>query len=416
MRDIVLSKNYSTFMYISCLLYCAAAMPMLGIASDFKTVIMVGSLPVLFIKYKSNEIDKNIVKLLIVSIVIQVISWINSLFAIPLEAKGYPDVKLLTSLFLFAWISMWINGDKRKQRLLYIVLIVSFIVTAIYDMYVNGSLAIALSGERIDYGMHNAQYTTMMSAVLIMLAIYLVSTKPKQNRTILDFALAGFVICFAIFSLIVSQSRQIWLGLLVLGAVFPIMYAMIYKTEQKIVGSLYIVICLLVVAFASNESVQKRVMRESDVTAKIVQFEWDDIPMTSIGIRFNSWIEAAGWIKEHPVVGTSKESIRLVTERSEKFQESGRTRQFKHLHNYYLETLVAFGIVGIIFLIYFYKQVTLNVLNYANKSSLLFYSSFLLFWLVINNFESFNAKYYGLYIHSIILAGLFSMNKIHEDA
>ncbi len=134
---------------------------------------------------------------------------------------------------------------------------------------------------------------------------------------------------------------------------------------------------------------------------------WDDIPMTSWGIRFNSWLEASEWIKENPLLGASKTAIKQVLKTSERFQSSPRTSGFGHLHNYYLETLVAFGIMGLVFVICFYTVITKNILTYADYSTSVFFVLFLIFWLFINNFESYNSKYYGFYMQNIILGALF---------
>jgi O-antigen ligase len=289
---------------------------------------------------------------------------------------------------------------------------VSFVVTALFDLFVNGSLNLVMSGERIDYGMHNAQHTSMNSAIVIMLVVYLVATKAQEKRSPLDYLLAALIIGFAVFSLAVSQSRQVWLGLLVLGATFPILYAAVYKLSIKSVAILYILIAGIAIAFLSNENVRQRAMTESDVIERIATLDWDNVPMTSVGIRFNSWIEATKWIERSPVLGTSKESIKHVIKQSDKFQASEHTKYLGHLHNYYIETLVAFGIVGLVFIAVFYGHIYSNVSRKGRKVDFLFLLSFLVFWLFINNFESFNSKYYGLYIQNIVLAGLFVMNVV----
>ncbi|ORT51856.1 hypothetical protein ST37_03990 [Vibrio sp. qd031] len=382
-------------------------MPMLGIASDFKTLILLGGLPVIFIKFRRNEIDKKIVYLLVFSIVIQVISWINSLFVIPDEAKSYPDIKLLTTLFLFAVMALWISGDKKRQHLLYLTLIVSFIATAFYDNAVNGSFATALNGRRIDYGMHNAQYTTMVSAVVIMLSTYLFYSISKVNRKLWHNALFLFVIGFSVFSMIASQSRQIWLAMVVLGVICPIVYSIKYKVRKRKVVSVYALMVVVVLSLISSQNIRDRVMKESDIILKIATLQWDDIPMTSVGIRFNSWIESIEYIERSPLVGASKESIKLVTQQSEKFQASSKARNIGHLHNYYLETLVAFGVVGLIFIVIYYRHIYIRVKNKNSDAEFLLFLVFLIFWLIINNFESFNSKFYGLYIQNIVFAGLF---------
>jgi O-antigen ligase len=195
-----------------------------------------------------------------------------------------------------------------------------------------------------------------------------------------------------------------------MGAVYPIMFSLIFKAGRKQVFAIYAILILLSVAFFSNNNVRNRALIESDVIANIATLEWENIPMSSVGIRFNSWVESSKWIRENPIIGTSKESIHLVIKHSEKFQQS-KAKDVGHLHNYYLETLVAFGIIGLVFIFVYYAYIFIVIKNKGSKEEFLLLSSFLVFWLVINNFESFNSKYYGLYIQNIVLAGIFVMNR-----
>jgi O-antigen ligase len=164
---------------------------------------------------------------------------------------------------------------------------------------------------------------------------------------------------------------------------------------------------VIVLALASSQNIRDRVTKESDIIVKIATLQWDNIPMTSVGIRFNSWIESIKYIEKSPLIGTSKESIKLVTQQSEKFQASPKARNIGHLHNYYLETLVAFGVIGLIFIVIYYRHIYIRIKNHNSDAEFLLFLAFLIFWLIINNFESFNSKFYGLYIQNIVFAGIY---------
>lgn len=407
-KNLFTSEKYSLALFTACTLYVLTALPRLEISDLFKNIVILGSLPVLFLNFSIYK--KNIFLLALISILIQLASWIHALIYVPDFAKSSPDLKPLSSLFLFVLIAIWIDGSNKRRLILFSSLVLSFIIAAFFDMYTNNTLSLALAGYRIDYGMHNAQFTSMLSVVVCMLTIYILSKVSIENKSVRVsiYALGSCVIAFALFSLYASQSRQVWLAVVVVLSVAPIV---LFGTKhiKKLAIAYSLLICILIGLFQIN-SVQQRVLAESSVISTLLEGDWDNIPMTSIGIRVNSWIEAGKWIVERPILGSDFNAISYVTRTSEKFQAAW-LQGFGHLHNYYLEVFVAFGLVGVIFLIAFYRDILINIMVYQGKQERYLFYAFIAFWCVISVFESYNHKYLGLYVHTIILAGLYSIKE-----
>ncbi len=408
LKHLFTSKKYSLIIFTACILYTLTALPRLEISNLFKNIIILGSIPALFFNFSSYR--KSIFWLALASVLIQVISWIHALIYIPEFAKNTPDLKPLSSLFLFVLIAIWVNGSNVRRIVLFSSLILSFIVTALFDIYINNTLSLAISGQRVDYGMHNAQFTSMLSIVVCILTIYIFSKIDIDKRLsiVCAYTLSGFLITFALFSLYASQSRQVWLAAVVLVSLTPIVLIGT-KHVRKLVIAYSLIVCSLLGVLQIN-SVKQRIFDESSVISTLVQGNWDDIPMTSIGVRVNSWIEAGKWIAERPILGSDFKAISYVTRTSEKFQMANLLG-FGHLHNYFLEVWVAFGVVGLIFLIVYYREIFINIINNQGKEERYLLYSFLIFWFIISIFESYNHKFLGLYVHTIILAGLYSLKE-----
>jgi len=400
------SKKYSLAIFIVCILYTISALPRLEISDLFKNIIIFGSLPALF--YNFSSYNKSIFWLALTSILLQVISWAHALVYVPEFAKSSPDLKPLSSLFLFVLIAIWIDGSNLRRITLFSSFILSFVSTAFYDIYTNNSLSLALSGHRIDYGMHNAQFTSMLSVVVCILTVYVLAKLPGERKGVKLslYALGSSVIAFALFSLYASQSRQVWLAVIVLLSLVPIVVVGTKHIRKLTIA--YTLLAFVLFSVFQLESVRQRVLNESTVISTLIQGDLDNIPMTSVGIRVNSWLEASKWIAERPILGSDFNAISYVTRTAEKFQTE-KLQGFGHLHNYYLEVWVAFGIVGLIFLAVFYREITVNVVNHHGKEERYLLYSFLIFWFIISMFESYNHKFLGLYVHTIILAGLYSL-------
>lgn len=400
------SKKYSLAIFIVCILYTISALPRLEISDLFKNIIIFGSLPALF--YNFSSYNKSIFWLALTSILLQVICWAHALVYVPEFAKSSPDLKPLSSLFLFVLIAIWIDGSNLRRITLFSSFILSFVSTAFYDIYTNNSLSLALSGHRIDYGMHNAQFTSMLSVVVCILTVYVLAKLPGEKKVVklALYTLGSSVIAFALFSLYASQSRQVWLAVIVLLGLVPIVVVGTKHIRKLTIA--YTLLAFVLFSVFQLESVRQRVLNESTVISTLIQGDLDNIPMTSVGIRVNSWLEASKWIAERPILGSDYNAISYVTRTAEKFQTE-KLQGFGHLHNYYLEVWVAFGIVGLIFLAVFYREITVNVVNYHGKEERYLLYSFLIFWFIISMFESYNHKFLGLYVHTIILAGLYSL-------
>jgi O-antigen ligase len=412
MDAFVNSQRYSLFMFVVCILYTLTALPRLDISDLLKNIIIFGSLPYLYLNYK--HLNKKVFWLILLAISIQIISWVNSLINIPDIAKSRPNLNPLTSIFLFILVSIWISNVKWRRQLLFLTLIFSFSFTAIYDSIINNTISLGLSGERIDFGMHNSQFTSMLSAVVMMLSTYLLVEWKKQSEQkshTLSYFLFFTILVLAGFALLASQSRQVWLALVFVVVISPIF---IFKRSNlnKII-LIYLVAALSIYALLQIDTISQRAFKESNIISLLLHGEFDNIPMTSIGIRVNSWIEATKWIIERPILGSDFNAIPYVIRESELFINSGLTR-YGHLHSTYIETLVAYGLSGVLLYIVFYKEILSNIYKNQGRDEIILVTCFLIFWAIINIFESFNHKGLGLYAHTIVLGGLYTLQRKKE--
>lgn len=398
------SRGYEFLMFSICVLYALTALPRLEMSELFKNLIIVGSLPALFTKVGRKEGNNTIFWVFLLSFVVQIVSWLNSLMVIPEWATASPQIKTLSALFLFVFIAFWMNGNKNRTLVLYGALILSFIATACYHNYLHHSFAAGWAGKRVSFGMHNAQYTSMLSVVVAGLAIYIAAEIPKSRWRPLAYLITAAIVLFSLFTLGISQSRQVWLAVVVTALLAPLICYRSINYRHALV--IYLLLGAVGTALYQVNFVKQRIFKESSVIEKVVTGDWDHIPMTSVGIRVNSWIEASHWIARSPILGSDRPSVKLVLHTAEKFQ-TRRLKGFGHLHNYYIETLVAYGVVGILFLVIFYRTVIRNVMQNQAYSQHIFLLLFLIYWAVINCFESYNTKDLGLYAHNIVLAGLF---------
>lgn len=399
---------YDKIAFFFCLLYAFLTIISPAASSEIKNVILLMTIP--FFVANFDIIKKEVVfKLLIAAILIQVISWLNSWHILPNTHSNHPDIKRLTALFFFFCIAIWIKGQQSRINALLFTTVTGFITQAFIDTATNHEFLLGLKGTRVDFGMHNAQFTGMIAAVSLAIIIYLFKNIRfnTSEKNLITKSILFIYFLISLIILVISQTRQVWLGFVLLIFITPLVISFFYKFNKKILLSIYTLSIIFITISFQTAIVKKRILSEDTVIMKVASGDLNNIPMTSVGIRVNSWILASQWIKENPILGASDTAIPLVLKTSEEFNTPA-LRGFGHLHNYYIETLVAYGLIGLAFIFYFYYSIGKSIIEDNDKDRIILFLLFILFWAVINNFESYNSKTLGIFIHNIIIACVYS--------
>ena len=414
------SSKYRYFVLTSIYLFSLTSIPFENASNLFRAIFILCSLPILIIERKKIFKDP-MLKLLGLALLIQVASWLNSLVYLPDIANSGPKIDRLAKLFSFVFIAYWLKGSLRNVYLLWGTLAAGFILGCFVHVDFFTEVARAMNGERVDFAIKNAQFTSMFSGISLLISVFILSQlllkkKPfegtsTQIRILMSTTLILAFIFFA-FITIVSQSRQVWLALAFTIAITPIFYTLVFpNSNRKRIAMSYLLLVITFIALSQSKIIQQRVLFDTSTLQRIISGDLDNIPMTSIGIRVNSWIAATDWIKRHPLIGSDSEAIAQVIQQSDKF--TGHLKNFGHLHNYHIETLVAYGFLGLL-LIYtlYYWLVRSLFITKKQQSELnnitLFSLMFVTFWACINFFETFNGRSFGVYTHNIMFAGFYT--------
>lgn len=187
-------------------------------------------------------------------------------------------------------------------------------------------------------------YGTIMASIsVIALSLCLTSTSYKEKVvTFLAFILGSY-------SLILSESRGVWLGYIVTLAVIFIIF--ITTKKIKITWRSAAIICVVIagVSVISKPLISQRLSQ--------TQQEYNDIKSgnmnTSIGLRLQMWQSAPMIIEHHELLGQGDQYIQVL----DKLFHQGRisqvlyTYQPAHFHNQFIDYIVKKGIIGLILLL-----------------------------------------------------------------
>ncbi len=384
-------------------------------------LLIVGSIPLFFV-YKEKIFKDPIVIIFFLVIIAEILSWINSLVYAPEFAADIPKLDRLGKLFIFFFIAYWLKGKLKNIILLWSFFIFGFLLTVFINVDIFHLFELGIHQPRVNFSIKNAQFDSMLSGASLLITLtfiyftYKSEIISKKIKTIIMIFLVSLVTLFFYFILI-TQSRQVWLGLVSILFLAPLIYFLVYKSKNFITLLFtYILIIATVYMLSTLSLVQDRVSQERGTITAI--FEEDKtIQMSSIGIRVNSWIDASEWIARHPLLGLDSSAIGEVIQQSKRFEENLK-KQFGHLHNFFIEVLVAYGFFGffLIATLYYFiiKNTQSSALELRDRKFYLFISiCFSIYWIVINNFETFNSRHLGIFTHNIIFASFYTFHINH---
>jgi len=416
LQNIIEHKYYMSTMLIIIFSYSLFHISVPQIGSLSLIFLILGTLPI-FIVYKNKIFKTPIMILLILILVTQILSWINSLIYLPEFANTLPTIDRLGKLFIFIFIAYWLKGSIKNITYLWLFFCFGFLMTIISNVDLVTIFQHGFDQPRVDFLIKNTQWDSMLSgtSLLISFALFyntLISIKFSKTMKVLLLLITFMFILLFTYFVIITQSRQVWLGLFSAMTIGAFSYLFIYKiVNLKIIFTLPIFILSIIFIFTSSHIVQDRIHEESNVVSSIFDTN-SSIKMSSIGVRVNSWLDASEWIQKHPLVGLDSEAIPQVIQQSTRFNDILKSR-YGHLHNFFIETLVAYGFIGFILILALYyfiiKSISSSSLSTQEKKyHLLISIIFTTYWIVINNFETFSSRSLGVFVHNLIFASFYT--------
>jgi O-antigen ligase len=413
------SNKFACFMLVCILGYALFKRSYREIGDIFQAFLILGTIASLYYNREILLKDK-IIHCFAASLFIPILSWLNSISEIPDLAKPSPNITALYTFFTFWPIAYWLKGNTKKITLMLFSFCLGFVFMCQRNSDMVQEITRGLKGIRVDFNIINAQHPALLAGFGLIICIFYflifskrIFNKPSAVSLALLFSTAALCVFFLVIT-IITQSRQVWLALILSSIVFiPFIYNSFAArpiTKKKFI-LIYLFILLAVFAFTKIDIVEKRIHNEKNAIKNILMLNFDQIKASgSAGIRLNLWKEAVTWIKARPLLGSGYDSRALVISQSKNLPKRIK-RDFTHLHNSHIEMLVHYGILGSA-LIYFVMIYPVILLLKSSRKDIDGYKTlgliFTVYWMTVNNFESFFFAKNGEIILSIYLGMIYS--------
>lgn len=282
----------------------------------------------------------------------------------------------------------------------------------------------ALAGRRVDFGIHNAQHTGLFFGTSLLALICFAPRILMRARSPLGFALLALPlvasIALAFTGTLAAQTRAVWLGLVASIVILVILLAsqtLKRHWNPKVLWASALGIAMVLggifVALHSLQTLERRVDQSKINLENFLATPMEQgNPRTSSGVRLYSWRVALGWVSERPLAGWGAGTVDDKIDQSE-FFDGWFKKRFGHLHNSFVETLYAHGLIGtglLCALIMWIGVATARCFKAGNMplDVFVFAYTYFAFWFVINLFESYILYSTGQYMNALIVGFIYA--------
>ncbi|WP_243836028.1 O-antigen ligase family protein [Modicisalibacter xianhensis] len=357
--------------------------------------------------------------LLVAAVLVQLLSWTLGYFHHPQWIEDNPQVDRLAKLFIFISVAWWLGGSTRRTLLIWSLALTGFFLGLLIHGNGLAEWRNGFAGLRVDFGIRNAQHTAMYFGTgLLGLLAFARRSLASGNWALVRRLAWVLAMALCVAGLIVTQTRGIWLALGValplMAALFAWWYLRTHPVRQArlmlLGGFLAVVLVGIPTVEIAYSPIANRVTKELPAIESILAGDFEAVPYNSSGVRFHTWRAATEWIAERPIVGWGGDGRSLAIDETQWLPQWVKDH-FGHLHNYFLELWVAYGLLGVaVFagLAFWVGRGTWLAWRGGVLPSdmALFGVAFFLYWIIVNQFESYNSFWTGVFVHNLVVGGL----------
>ena len=415
LRDKIPKATLSSAMFFCVILFILFKRSFRDIADVALILLVIGTIVHC---YKNPLVVKSdpYPRLFLISLTVPIFSWIHSLI-LPYDepTQIFPGHIDLFYLFIFWFLAYWIKGDEQRIKIaLYTFCFAILLMFWLATDHPFSEITLGVQGQRVSFGQRNAQHASLFSCFSLITSAFLLAHElwSRSKPRLFPMAICAFLtILFSLF-VIITQSRQVWLALILIVTVAPLLYALSNPgaTRRKAVAISYVFIFSLLSGISTLDIIESRIGKEWSVISNVTQLQLEDVPETSVGLRLIFAAEGFKWFQMRPVFGYGPGLDAEVIQSSEHLSKKARN-EFTHLHNSHISTLISYGLAGST-LVYFVMLYPFFSMVRKRKEGdglwMIFAGSTMIAWMAINFFESFFFMWDGVYVYTVMMAIQYS--------
>ena len=154
-KELLENKYYSSAMLLIVFSYALLDIAFHKMGNIFLGLILIGSIPLLIV-HKNKIFKEPIAIIFILILIVQTLSWINSLIYMPEFANAIPKLDRLGKLFVFFFIAYWLKGSIKNITFLWLFFIFGFILAIVINVDIKTIFELGMNQQRVDLSIKNA--------------------------------------------------------------------------------------------------------------------------------------------------------------------------------------------------------------------------------------------------------------------
>ncbi|MBU4367925.1 O-antigen ligase family protein, partial [Patescibacteria group bacterium] len=247
--------------------------------------------------------------------------------------------------FIFTvFLALFINGNSWKKlfNLLFIAGVLASLLAIVQYFNILKNIFISFEGGATPSFLGNSTFLAIYMLFLVFLSFTFLIQEKLKNKKILY---AGFTLLF-IFTILITNSRATYLGLLIGFFYFFFFYPRKFKTLKTIAASLVLLAIIVVIFFNLFPQVAEK---NNLLKIAVNRLSIKKVATDLIGTRFSAWKITLKTIEEKPIFGWGPENSYIGFEKYyDPTNSEIKNMWWDRPHNVFLEIAATSGIVSII--------------------------------------------------------------------
>jgi O-antigen ligase len=260
--------------------------------------------------------------------------------------EHWSEARRWAMLILFVpfgyWLARWADAVLTALLLALSGLLLSAVLSLDWS-----TLQLVFQGGRYGFGFSEVPWGMYSAVATLGLIVFGGRLLLRRGRTALVLSSTWLLaLAFFLQGLLASQSRGAWVAF---AAALPIsLMILVFGRLASPVRwrrwgtAAAVALAGAAIMVANQKAIIDRLDDERDVVAAIIKGDFEDMPLSSVGLRVRATELALEAVRERPVTGLGPAGTRHVLASA---SDAG-VRGLSHLHNGYLEILVRFGLLG----------------------------------------------------------------------
>ena len=352
---------------------------------------------------------------LLAALLVQLSSWWFTPELAGYEIEDSPKLDRLARWMLFLFMVFWLVGRPQAVKYLWLGAIGGLLLSPWVTGGGSAEILRGLAGERVDFGLRNAQHTAMFfgAAFLSLFALWL-SRIAQDPMPRLTSALVALLLLLTGAGVMITQTRGVWLGTAIGIVVISLLKMWMLTRRQQWTATrglpiLLAATALLSLAILLATQLFGKFEEGRGTFDQLETMEVEALQYDSVGIRVRSWVYGLPWVLERPATGWGINGSHLISQRSEALTPDLKLI-YTHLHSSYLDLAAQYGLPGVLLFLGLMLWLLLQSRRAWHRqhmpdAAFLFIAGFTVYWLIVNLFEAYMLYSSGRYLLNLAIAG-----------